>query len=69
LLPWFFLEGDAAVGLSIVLAAFAALAIGAAIGLTTGKGVVRSALRQLGVGVLAGTVTYTIGAFLGVQVS
>jgi VIT1/CCC1 family predicted Fe2+/Mn2+ transporter len=69
LLPWFFIEGDPAVTASIALAAVAAVVIGAAIGLSTGKGVVRGALRQLGVGALAGAVTYAIGALLGVEVS
>jgi VIT1/CCC1 family predicted Fe2+/Mn2+ transporter len=69
LLPWFFMEGDAAVGVSVAIATVAALGIGAAVGLSTGKGVVRSALRQLGIGALAGAVTFAVGAVLGVQVT
>jgi VIT1/CCC1 family predicted Fe2+/Mn2+ transporter len=53
----------------MVLASVAALAVGAAIGISTGRGPLRSAIRQLGVAVIAGAVTYTIGAVLGVQVS
>jgi VIT1/CCC1 family predicted Fe2+/Mn2+ transporter len=69
LLPWFFTEGDTAVLISIGLGAAAALAIGAAIGISTSRGPWLSALRQLGVGALAGGVTYGIGDLLGVQVS
>jgi VIT1/CCC1 family predicted Fe2+/Mn2+ transporter len=69
LLPWFFARGTEAVVASVVLAGLAALGIGAAIGVSTGRGIVRSALRQLLVGAIAGATTYAIGAVLGVQVS
>jgi VIT1/CCC1 family predicted Fe2+/Mn2+ transporter len=69
LLPWFFTEGNGAVVTSLVLAAIAALGIGAAIGLSTGRGVVKAAMRQLGIAVLAGAATYAIGSVLGVEVS
>jgi VIT1/CCC1 family predicted Fe2+/Mn2+ transporter len=69
LLPWFFLEGDGAVGVSILLGALTALAIGGAIGASTGRSPVVGALRQLALGALAGGMTYLIGALLGVQVS
>jgi VIT1/CCC1 family predicted Fe2+/Mn2+ transporter len=69
LLPWFFARGTEAVVASVVLAGLAALGIGAAIGVSTGRGIVRSALRQLLVGAIAGAATYAIGAVLGVQVS
>jgi VIT1/CCC1 family predicted Fe2+/Mn2+ transporter len=69
LLPWFVTEDAPAVASSIGLGAVAALLIGAAIGVSTGRGPWLSALRQLGVGALAGATTYGIGHFLGVQVS
>jgi len=69
LLPWFVTSGTTAVAASVVLGALAALAVGAAIGVTTDRGVARSALRQLLVGAVAGASTYLIGALLGVQVS
>lgn len=69
LIPWFFAEGTLAVFISLSLAAITALGIGAIIGLTTGRSVVRSGLRQLAVAVFAGAATYAIGALLGVQVS
>jgi VIT1/CCC1 family predicted Fe2+/Mn2+ transporter len=69
LLPWFFIDGDAAVITSLVLAGIAALGIGAAIGITTGRGIVKAAVRQLGIAVLAGAATYAIGSVLGVEVS
>ena len=69
LLPWFFVEGTGAVISSMVLAAIAAVGVGTAIGISTGRGPVRSAIRQLGVAVIAGSATYAIGTLLGVQVS
>jgi len=69
LLPWFVLTGTAAVIGSVVLGAAAALAIGATLARFTGRSPVRSALRQLAVAVLAGAVTYGVGALLGVTVT
>jgi VIT1/CCC1 family predicted Fe2+/Mn2+ transporter len=69
LLPWFFMDGTAAVVIAIVLGAVAALGIGAAIGLSTGKSPLKTALRQLVLGTIAGSSSYIIGTFLGVQVT
>jgi VIT1/CCC1 family predicted Fe2+/Mn2+ transporter len=69
LLPWFFTAHTAAVALSIALGAVTALLIGAAIGVSTGRPPLFTAMRQLVVGALAGGVTYGLGAVLGVQVS
>jgi len=69
LLPWFFSEGNGAVAASMVLAAIAALGVGALIGVSTGRGPWRSAFRQLAVAVFAGAATYAIGGVLGVQVT
>lgn len=69
LVPWFFTEGTTAVLVSVILGAIASLAIGSVIGVSTGRGPVRSALRQLLIGAAAGAVTYGVGAVLGVQVS
>lgn len=68
LVPWFFVRGTTAILISVVLGALTALAIGAAIGVSTGRGPLRSAVRQLLLGAAAGGVTYGIGAVLGVQV-
>lgn len=69
LVPWFFVRGTSAIVISVFLGALAALAIGAAIGVSTGRGPLRSALRQLLLGAAAGGVTYGIGAVLGVRVT
>ena len=42
-------------------------AIGAGIGLLNGRSPVRSALRQVVVGVLAAGVTYGVGALIGIR--
>jgi vacuolar iron transporter family protein len=69
LLPWFFTEGTAAVLLSIVVGAIASLGLGAAIGVFTGRGALRTALRQLAAAVVAAGVTYAVGSLLGVSTS
>jgi len=69
LLPWFALDGTAAVVWSVVLGALAALAIGATLARFTGRSPLRSALRQLAVAVLAGAATYAVGVALGVSVT
>ena len=45
------------------------LAIGAVIGVSTGRGPLRSAVRQLLLGAAAGGVTYGIGAVLGIRIT
>jgi VIT1/CCC1 family predicted Fe2+/Mn2+ transporter len=69
LVPWLFLEGDVAVGASVLLGAIAALAIGAIIGVISERPIWFTALRQLLVGAVAGAVTYGVGSLLGVQIS
>jgi VIT1/CCC1 family predicted Fe2+/Mn2+ transporter len=69
LLPWFFSVGAAAVAASIALAAVSALILGGAIGASTGRGVGRTALRQLTAVVIAAGITYAVGSLLGVGTS
>ncbi len=64
-LPFVFTGGDTAVVLSLVASGFALLGIGAAITLLTGRGVSRSALRQLAIGFGAAAVTYGAGYLVG----
>jgi len=66
LLPFFFTSGRGATVASLTVTALALLVMGALTSLLTGKSPVRSALRQLGIGVAAMAVTYTIGSLLGV---
>jgi VIT1/CCC1 family predicted Fe2+/Mn2+ transporter len=66
LLPWFFSKGYPAVVLSVTLGIVAALVVGAALAQFTGRSPLRSALRQLLIAALAASVTYGIGALVGV---
>jgi VIT1/CCC1 family predicted Fe2+/Mn2+ transporter len=69
LIPWFFTEGTAAVVGSIVIGAVAALVLGGVIGSFTGRGVVRTAFRQLIATAVAAGVTFSVGSLLGVSTS
>jgi vacuolar iron transporter family protein len=69
LLPWLFGGGTAMVIASIVIGIAAALVLGGVTGLLTGRGVVRTALRQLAAVVVAASITYGIGSLLGVSTS
>jgi vacuolar iron transporter family protein len=68
LLPWLFGSGSAAILASVVIGAVAALAVGAALGIFTGRSPVRSALRQLGLAALAAGATYAVGRLVGATV-
>lgn len=67
LLPWFFSSGRTGVVASVAISAVAALSIGWAVGVFTGRSRLRSALRQLGIAVVAAAVTYGIGSAVGVR--
>jgi vacuolar iron transporter family protein len=67
LFPWFFSSGSSAVIASVIIGAIAALALGAAIGLMSGRNVLSTALRQLAVAAIAAAVTYGVGSLLGVS--
>jgi VIT1/CCC1 family predicted Fe2+/Mn2+ transporter len=69
LFPWFFTEGASAVIASVIIGAIAALALGATIGLMSGRSVWQTALRQLAVAAVAAAVTYAVGSLLGVSTS
>jgi len=69
LFPWFFTGGTTAVIASVIIGGIAALALGATIGLMSGRNVMGTALRQLAVAAVAATVTYGVGALLGVSTS
>jgi len=66
LVPWLLGDGRGAVIASVILGTVAALLVGALLASFTGRSVVRSALRQLFVAILAAGVTYAVGAALGV---
>ena len=67
-IPFFWLTGGAAVGLSLVLAGFALFGLGATTALITGTGIARTGTRSLLLGLVAAGVTYGIGSVLGVTV-
>jgi VIT1/CCC1 family predicted Fe2+/Mn2+ transporter len=69
LVPWFITTGAAAVAISMVLGAIAAVLIGVALARYTGRSWVRSSLRQLLVTVAAAGVTYGLGAAVGTRIS
>jgi VIT1/CCC1 family predicted Fe2+/Mn2+ transporter len=67
--PFFWLDGLAAVGASVVLSGLALMAIGAGTSLFTGRSFAFSAARQLGGGLAAAAITYGIGRLIGVAVT
>jgi VIT1/CCC1 family predicted Fe2+/Mn2+ transporter len=67
LLPWFFIKGGGAILASILIGAVAAFALGAIIGAFTGRGVLRTAVRQLAAAAVAAGITYLVGSLLGVH--
>jgi VIT1/CCC1 family predicted Fe2+/Mn2+ transporter len=66
--PFAVTGGDAAIALSLLASGLALLGIGAAITLLTGRGVWRSALRQIAIGFGAAAVTYGVGYLVGAAV-
>ena len=67
LVPWFFTGGHPATIASIVLGAVSALAIGWTVAVFTGRSRLWSALRQLGIALVAASVTYGVGLAVGVH--
>jgi len=67
LLPFLIGTGRSALIASIVLTAVALFSVGAAISLFTGRSAWRDGSRMLGIGALAGALTYGIGYLLGVS--
>jgi VIT1/CCC1 family predicted Fe2+/Mn2+ transporter len=66
-LPFLFASGTTAVVLAVSGSGLGLFALGAAITVFTGRGVLRSGLRQLAIGWAAAAVTYGIGAAIGVS--
>lgn len=69
LLPWFITAGQTAIWLSILLTALGGLVVGGYISASSGRGVFRGAIRQLGIIALASVVTYGVGYLFGVSVA
>jgi VIT1/CCC1 family predicted Fe2+/Mn2+ transporter len=68
-IPYLVMDGEAAFLVSAVLCGAALFGVGAAISIFTGRSMILSGLRMLGIGALAAGATYFIGRMLGVSVS
>jgi VIT1/CCC1 family predicted Fe2+/Mn2+ transporter len=64
--PFFFLSGAAVIVTSLVVSACAMFAIGAGTSLFTGRGLLFSGARQIGIGLAAAGVTFGLGRLIGV---
>jgi VIT1/CCC1 family predicted Fe2+/Mn2+ transporter len=64
--PFFLLTGLAAVGASLLLSALALFVVGAGITVLTGRSVLYSGGRQVGIGLAAAALTYGVGSLIGV---
>jgi len=67
--PFFFLEGSAAVAASVAASAAGLFGLGAGITLLTARGALFSGVRQVVFGLLAAGITYTIGRLIGVSLA
>lgn len=65
LVPFFFLSGGWAIGVSAVLAAVALLGLGAVTTVLTGRNPLLGGLRQVGFGLAAAAITFGIGSLVG----
>jgi Uncharacterized membrane protein len=68
-IPFLFLHGFAAIALSAGMAGLALFGVGAAITLVTGRGLLRSGVRQLAFGMAAAAITFGIGSLIGTAIS
>jgi VIT1/CCC1 family predicted Fe2+/Mn2+ transporter len=68
LAPFVFASGAAMLPIAIGVTAVALFGVGAVLSLFTGRSAVLSGLRTLGLGILAGGVTFAIGRLFGVSV-
>jgi vacuolar iron transporter family protein len=69
LIPWLFFGGTKAVIISICIGAVSAAALGIAIGAFTGRGMLKTAIRQLIAAIVAAGITFAVGRLLGVATS
>ena len=68
-IPYVFLGGTAAFALSLALSLVALFLVGAGVSMLTGRGLLFSGFRQLGIGAAAAAVTYAVGTLIGVSVA
>ena len=65
-IPYLFGGGTSTLLVSLGLSLVALFAVGAAVSLLTGRGLLFSGMRQLAIGLAAAVVTYAIGSLIGV---
>ena len=68
-LPYLFATGTSAFAVSLGLSLGALFAVGAAVSLLTGRSLLFSGLRQMGIGAAAAGVTFVVGRVIGVGVA
>jgi VIT1/CCC1 family predicted Fe2+/Mn2+ transporter len=68
LLPFLFTSGETAIVESASLSAVTLFAVGGAMTILTGRGVLLSGARMLGIGAVAAAITYGVGSLVGVAV-
>ena len=68
-IPFVFSNELPAVLVSLAVSLVALFIVGAGVSLLTGRGVLFSGFRQLGIGLGAALVTYLIGSLIGVSVA
>jgi vacuolar iron transporter family protein len=66
--PYLLTSGSVAFGAALGLSLVALFAVGAGVSLLTGRGVLFSGARQVGIGLAAAVVTYLVGTVIGVSV-
>jgi VIT1/CCC1 family predicted Fe2+/Mn2+ transporter len=67
-IPFLFGGGLTIIAISLGLSLVALFAVGAGVSLLTGRSLLFSGFRQLGIGLAAAVVTYIIGSIIGVSV-
>jgi VIT1/CCC1 family predicted Fe2+/Mn2+ transporter len=69
LVPWFFTSGGAALALSLILGALAAVVIGLALARFSARSPLRLVVRQLIVTIAAAGVTFLVGKAVGTNLT
>jgi VIT1/CCC1 family predicted Fe2+/Mn2+ transporter len=68
-IPYLFGGGTLVLGVSLGASLVALFAVGAGVSLLTGRGLLFSGARQLGIGLAAAIVTYLVGSLIGVAIA
>jgi VIT1/CCC1 family predicted Fe2+/Mn2+ transporter len=68
-IPYLFGGGPAVLAVSLAISLVGLFIVGALVSLLTGRGLLFSGFRQLGIGLAAALVTYAIGSIIGVSMA